>query len=322
MTEAERKDQPRIGGTRLKTLLTIAFAVAGSVFVWRHLSAFRDLNWPSATSVAVVAVGFVASVLFKSLYNYYASRQLGAKISISESFMLSAVVTASNAMLPANPGAAFRAVYMKKVHAFPYAFFAGATALHFVITLLMVSVISIGLLLLIYHELGYFRLDLFVGLPAIAVAAGIGIAVRSKSSQASSEGVWSSFRSAYLSLVANRSLLATSIAIVISNFVVASIVWMIVLRDTVPGLAASEAFLFAGSQIASGLINLTPGAAGFQEIVGMYVGKTFAMSAVELFAILIWVRLVRSLSAVLIGIPCAAVLRTRTSRLNGQDKSA
>lgn len=310
MTNRESRSQS--GMALLKTVLTIAFIVAGTIYVTRRMSEFQALAWPSVAAVVVVAFGFLASVFFRSLYNYIVCRQLGAAISLRESFMLSAVVTASNALLPANPGATFRAVYMKKVHAFPYSYFASSTALSFVITTLMMSLIGMTLLLMINHQLGYFRLDLFVALPVIAVLMTAGLLLRKSSHSEGEESVWAAFQSSYLELTRERRLVYLCILIVCVNFFVAAVVWFVALGEYDSNITLLEGFLFAASQIVSGLISLTPGAAGFQELVGIYVGRSFELTAVELFAILVWVRLVRMLTAVLLGIPCAIALRYRS----------
>lgn len=300
-------------GTHVKTALTLVFVIAGGIYVVRHAGEFRSLAWPSVFAIVVVICGFLGSVFLRAVYNYLASRHLGADISLGESAMLSVIVTASNVLLPANPGATFRAVYMKKVHDFPYTHFASSTLLFLISTALLMSLFGIVLVLLIAAHLGYSRPDLVVLLLVIAAIMALGLKTRGPAGPQGSQKIWNSFREAYQLLVGDRRLVYTSIAIIATNFVIASLVWIVVLRDIEPGVAALEAFLFAASQIASGLISLTPGAAGFQEIVGIYVGQSFALSPVELFAALIWVRLVRTITAVLVALPCAMILRSRTA---------
>lgn len=299
--------------TIAKTVLTVAFVAVGIWYIGNRVDEFKTLSWPSSSSTAIVALGLVASVYFRALFNFVTSRHLGANISLQESFMLSAMVTAGNVILPANPGATFRAVYMKKVHAFPYAYFASSTALFVVITALMMSLLCALLLVLIQANLGYFRLDVFVAFPVIAIVALLALALRRGKIDRDDKSVWSSLKNSYIDLVRDRNLVVTSVLIVAANFAVASIVWTVVLRDYAEALSMLEGSLFAVSQIASGLINLTPGAAGFQEIVGMYIGRSFAMTAVELLGILIWVRLVRVLTAMALGLPCAILLRLRSA---------
>jgi uncharacterized membrane protein YbhN (UPF0104 family) len=313
------RDDPVTGhrfASALKTLLTIAFVVAGIVYVAANFEEFRGLSWPSVHAIAAVAIGFVASVGFRSLFNYYAARRLGADLALSESFMLSAIVTASNSLLPANAGAAFRAWYMKRVHALPLGYFASTTMLSFLVTTLLMSLVAMLLLALIHRELGYFRLDLFIALPLIAAVMMIGLLLRAKPSgeREPETSVWHSFRSGYFQLVGDTRLVALSLLIVSLNFVVAAIVWVIVIHDTAPGIDILEASLFAAAQIVSGLITLTPGAAGFQELVGLYVGRSFEITVVELFAILIWVRAVRILAAIALAAPFAVILRLRSAR--------
>ncbi len=126
------------------------------------------------------------------------------------------------------------------------------------------------------------------------------------------KSLWNSFRYGYLNLVKDTRLVYVSLLIVILNFIVASAVWTVALRDYAPEIATTEAMLLSASQIVSGLITLTPGAAGFQELVGLYVGASFSATTVQLFAVLIWVRLVRVLTSLLVAAPCAIALRRKS----------
>jgi len=304
--------------TILRSLLTLAFIGLGVAYVLTQQADFRALELPSTIAVLVVAAGYVASVFFRSLYNVFTARRLGTPLPILESFMLSAVVTASNSILPVNAGAAFRAYYMKKVHAFPLGYFASVTIVSFVITGLLMSLIAMILLVLIFLDLGYFRLDLFIVLPVITVTASAGLLLRGEKSRPehdNADSLWGSFRSGYLSLVRDKRLVYVSLLIVTLNFVVASSVWVVALRDYAPEIAMSEALLLAASQIVSGLITLTPGAAGFQELAGLYVGASFQVTTVQLFAVLVWVRLVRLIASLLLAGPCAIALH-RSNKLS------
>ena len=298
----------------LKTALTVAFIAAGIWFIEGRLNEFKTIALPTIPAVFAVTFGVVASIFFRSLYNYVTGRHLGAQLSLPESFMLSAVVTAGNVILPASPGATMRAVYMKRVHAFPYSYFASSMALYVVITTLLMSLLCVVLLLLIQSKLNYFRFDLLLALPIIAIIAFLSLLWRQRAATAeqNSNSIWLLLRNSYLDLIKSRKLVLASALIVTSNVIIASVVWFIVLGDYASNISPLEASLFAASQVASGLINLTPGAAGFQEIVGVYVGQSFAITTVQLFAVLIWVRLVRVLTSVALGIPCAVALHLRT----------
>ena len=296
----------------LRTLLTLVFIALGVIYIWTRKADFAALKLPSTTAVLVVAGGYVISVFFRSLYNVFTARHLGTALPLFESFMLSAVVTASNSVLPVNAGAAFRAYYMKKVHAFPLGYFASVTVVSLIITGLLMSLIAMILLVLIFLDLGYFRQDLFIVLPLITLTASAGLLLRGKESQPKSDdgiSLWGSFHSGYLSLIKDARLIQLSLLIVTLNFIVASIVWTVALRDYAPEIATTEALLLAASQIVSGLITLTPGATGFQELVGLYVGASFQVTTVQLFAVLVWVRLIRVIASLLLAAPCAIALQ-------------
>jgi uncharacterized membrane protein YbhN (UPF0104 family) len=314
MLAAKTKSLLRERATALKSALTLGFIVMGVIYVAQHFDDFRATALRSILTVFIVIAGFVASVFFRALYNYFTSRHLGAHLSFLESFMLSSVVTAGNIILPASPGAAFRALYLKRVHRFPYAHFASSTALFIIITSLMMAVFGLVLLLLIELRLDYFRIDLFLVLLTIGIVMSSGLILGKYKASSNTSTTWSSFKRGYVDLTSAKKLVVVCVLVVSSNFIIASAVWIMALRDYAPEISILESFLFSASQIASGLVNLTPGAAGFQEVVGIYVGHSFSISTTELFTALVWVRVVRTITAIALGTVSALSLRLRIDR--------
>ena len=92
-------------------------------------------------------------------------------------------------------------------------------------------------------------------------------------------------------------------------FAASSLAWAIALREYAPGIGLAEAFLLSASQIVAGFITLTPGATGFQEVAGLYVGRSFSATTTEIFAVLVWVRVVRTLVAIAVALPSGIILR-------------
>jgi hypothetical protein len=110
-------------------------------------------------------------------------------------------------------------------------------------------------------------------------------------------------------VVGEPRLLATAVVIVCLIFASSSAAWAVALREYAPGISVAEAFLLAASQIVAGFVTLTPGAAGFQEVAGLYVGHSFAATTTEIFAVLVWVRVVRTLVAIAVALPSGIILK-------------
>ena len=296
-----------------KTVLTLVFLVAGAVYVWARKDEFLSLHWPSANAIVIVAVAYVVNVFLTSIYNLITARRLGANLMPGESFMLSAVVAAGNFLLPVKAGAGLRAIYMKKVHDFPVSYFASGALIFMLVSIFVISILATMLLFVIYHQQGYFRLDLSILFPLIMAGSIVGVlAVRGGGPAGDGHESWlASFRKSMLVILGEKRLILSSLAIVTTIFLVASVVWTVALREYAPQITLNEALLLTASQIVSGFVTLTPGAAGFQEVAALYVGQSFAATTTEIFAVLIWVRLVRIATAVLVAIPSMWFLQGR-----------
>ena len=300
--------------TVVRVLLTLGFMALAVVYFFARRDEFSSLDFPSLFAVLVVATAFVFNVTLRSLFNLIAARRLGTRMSHIESFMLSAVVTSGNLILPVKLGTGIRALYMKKVHGFPVSHFVGSSFVFMVVNFLLMAVVAFALLCAIFFELDYLRLDLLLFFPAImivATATVIKFRARQKTEEVSSQSWFASLRSSIVVLVEERSLLLAASLIVILIFLSTSVALTVALREIAPTVEVLEAFLLAASQIVAGFITLTPGAAGFQELVGIYVGSPFSATMTEILAVLVWIRVVRILTSLVLAVPSVWVLRGR-----------
>ena len=119
-------------------------------------------------------------------------------------------------------------------------------------------------------------------------------------------------------ILAEKKLVITALILVTTIFLVASLAWTVALREFAPDITIGEALLLTASQIISGFVTLTPGATGFQEMAGLYVGHSFAATTTEIFAVLIWVRIVRVTTAIGVAIPSLWILREKLGPLNSK----
>lgn len=298
----------------LRVSLTLIFVALAVWFFWEEKDEFSTLEWPSTIAVAMMSVAILLNVFLRSVYNFVTARRFAAPVTLMESFMLSVVTTAGNQLLPGSFGSGLRALYMKRVHKFPISYMASGTLVFLVVNVLLVSLVAIMLLFLIQWRLGYGRVDLLLLFPAAVLFIVLALFLARSRDETVIEDRQSWYRSFINSLVVvvtERRLLLTATAIVGLGFVVSSIAWTAVLRDYAPNTAVVEAFLLSASQIVSGFVTLTPGSAGFQELSGLYVGRSFSVSVVELLAVLIWVRILRVGIAVAVAIPCLGLLGRR-----------
>jgi uncharacterized membrane protein YbhN (UPF0104 family) len=297
----------------LKLILTLAFILAALLFLYIKKEEFLLLKWPSYFAISAICLAFTINLYFNSLFNMLVSRQLGVPLSGRESFMLSSVTSAVNFTLPLRAGAAFRAMYMKKVYKFPFSHFASSIAIYYLGTILVASFAGMLCLIIIYFYQGYFRIDLFILFPVILFIVGISLIARSGKEivTGTSQMWWSSFLSGYRSIISNNRIVYIALLIISAGLLVSTLAWAVALREYAPQIGFVESFLIVVSQIIGGLVPLTPGGTGFQELGGIYVGHKFNITLVELFAVLVWTKVARIIVSVLLAFPSIVFLKRR-----------
>lgn len=294
--------------------LMIAFLLAGYLFFLERKDDFLALDWPSTPAVAAVSLAFIINICITAVFNSITARRLGAPLGYTESFMLSSVTSAANFLLPLRAGAAFRSIYMKKVYRFQFSHFASALTVYYLATILVASFLGMICLVFIYLDQGHFRLDIFAALPAVFTIACFILLARkgTQTGNTTEKESWrTSFIDGYRQILANNRFVYIALSLVTAGLVVSTLGWSVALRDYAPQVSLGESLLIVTSQIIGGLVTLTPGGTGFQELAGLYVGKRFQMSMVELFAVLVWTKVVRIILSVVFALPSLVYLQRR-----------
>lgn len=302
--------------TAFKLVVTLAFVLLGIVYFLANRDEFTQLHWPSPIAVVAVALAFVTNLWLGSLFNNVVVRKLGADISGIESFALSTVASAINFLLPLRAGAGVRAVYLKRVFNLPYSHFASTLAVFYLANVFIASIVGMACVLFIYLDTRYFKLDLFLAPPiAFLIAGGFIFLKKSNASEDdAASSPWKHFATGFRRILADRRSAMLALSIVAASFVVSTIGWTIALRDYAPTVTIPESFLIVASQIIGGLVTLTAGGTGFQEIAGLYVGHRLGVTSVELFAVLVWTKALRILLSIVLATPSMVYLRKRMQR--------
>lgn len=303
-------------------MLTLAFVAIGVYYFWSRWEEFSNLGWPSKTTITIVGTVFVANLYIMSLFNLLVSRRLGADISALESFALSIVTSAANFLLPFRAGTGFRGMYMKKAFALPYSKFASTLFVFYIANILIASLMGTAAVTIVYFDRDYFATDLFLSLPLVFLISAAIIVLRRGQEIDTEEGaswlhhMWSGYRN----ILGDKGIVFYALSLVFVSFVISTIAWYSALHEYIPGITVPDSFLIVASQVLGGLITVTAGGTGFQELAGIYVGHRLEMTIVELFAVLVWTKILRILISVIAAAPAAIYLSKRL-KTNGDESS-
>lgn len=299
-----------------KVLLTLAFIAVGVYYFWSRRDEFANLGWPSLPTIFIVGAAFIVNIYIMSLFNALVSRRLGADISALESFALSIVTSAANFLLPLRAGTGFRGMYMKKAFGLAYSDFASTLFVFYIANILIASLLGTAAVTVIYFDRNYFATDLFLSFPLIFLASAAFIMLRRGKEISSDKEAswWRQLFKGYASILGDRGIVFYALVLVLVSFIVSTFAWYSALREYIPAITASDSFLIVASQVLGGLITVTAGGTGFQELAGIYVGHRLSMTIVELFAVLVWTKVLRILISVTAAGPAAIFLNRRLAK--------
>lgn len=308
--------QNRIPAT-VKGALTLLFIAAGIYYVWLRKEEFLALEWPSVAAILVVSAAFLTNVLIMALFNALVSRRLGANITVVESLALSIVTSAANFVLPMRPGTGLRGIYMKRVYQLSYSRFGSTLVVFYLCNILVASLLGTAALAAIYVDSGLLAMDLLLAFPIMLVASGAAIAFRRGAIDGSDDHLpwWSRMRIGFHEIVGQSSVIVPALVLVLVSFVVSTLSWHFALGEYIAAITYPDSFLIVASQVLGGLVPITAGGTGIQELAGIYVGHRLDMIIVNLFAVLIWTKVLRIGISVIAAIPAGWYLNRRMRAL-------
>ena len=282
----------------------MAMLVGGAWYVHSNWEEFRQLRIVSASSAFIVSVLFLFNLLLRGLFTQSILKAFAVHLTLAECFSLTAVTTMANNVLPFSGGAGIRAVYLKKTHNFPYTHFASTMAAVYILSLCVSSALGLGSLLWIAMAGGPTNWIITGGLGAVFLGTGSLILFSPKvpefNLQLSAhlkkaiDGWHIIRRSPSTMMVAVGTSLGTPLCAAIGFYVGFA---AFNLPMTFPG-----AVLITVSYAVGGLINLTPGGAGFQELLGLYFATILENTIVETLTVLVSLRLIRVSTSILAGL--------------------
>lgn len=299
--------------TFVKIGLTLLFIAAGVIYVVLRKDEFLALDWPTSTAILAIAAAFTTNLVIMGLFNALTARKLGANISVRESVALSVVTSAANFVLPMRAGTGLRGIYMKRVHQLDFSRFASTLVVFYLCNVLVASLLGTAAVAAAWVDDGSFAVDLFVAFPMVFLASVAVIVLRRAPESTAGDGLpwWIRMRDGFREILGQTSVVLWAIGLVLLSFVVSTLAWHLALSEYVSGVSIPDAFLIVASQVVGGLVPLTAGGTGIQELAGIYVGHRLDMTIVNLFAVLVWTKVLRIAIALVASVPAGLYLNRK-----------
>ncbi|MEM9411516.1 MAG: lysylphosphatidylglycerol synthase transmembrane domain-containing protein [Planctomycetota bacterium] len=302
--------------TALFSILMVCLVVW---FIQSNLDALKEIQISSPWLIGVLGVLLAARMTLRGFFHWHVLRSLDVKISIKESLALNFAGTMMNQLLPMPVGPGYRAAYLKKHFDFPYSLFASTLAALFIYWMLVST--TLGLVAAIWYGFSKNIVDWWImGVLSVSVLSSLSfffIPKRFLMSQSGQSG-WLAKRlrrgiSGWQTIISSRPLIvAASLVVVLTTSISAAAMYIgfktIGIEMETPGV-----FLLMSSQRIGSLIKLTPGAIGYQEMVGMYFSSILKPTAAQAAVVFGMTRILNVVTSVVAGLPSFWMLSNRAA---------
>jgi uncharacterized membrane protein YbhN (UPF0104 family) len=289
----------------ISLILVVVFLALFVYYVWTRRDSLAELRLAATHMLVLAGVFFLCNVTLRGMFNWVVLRSLSYPVPFLVCFWLSGFTAMTNFLLPMRIGAGFRAGYLKKRYDLPLALFA-STLTSLVVLQLFISA-GAGLLALgwLTWKGAPFHLSIWLLLGGAFLGTGwaVFLAPDFKRRRGRLMGWLSRVAEGWDATrrnpaVLRGALLATFGTIFFSAASLYAAFEAFDIRASVAGCG-----LLMTSQVMAGFISLTPGALGFQELLGMYFSLALENTLPEIFAILATMRVVRVAASLLVGLP-------------------
>jgi uncharacterized membrane protein YbhN (UPF0104 family) len=314
----------RIDKRALSWFLVLSFAILAGWYVTRNFEDFGKLRLASKTALLAIGGLFAMSLFLQGLFSLFVLRAFSVRLSLAECFSLSAATSMSNFLLPMRGGAGIRAVYLKKFHQLSYTMFLSTMATFYLLFVLVNTGLGLIGMLWICLTSGAFEWEL------LAITSGLFLlsawAIFLAPSLPKGKGpFWGKVLAVgcgWDQIRKSRTLLSVTILIVTLNSIcMMASYYFGFLAFSIPQ-RLPECLLIMSSQVVGGLVTLTPGAVGFQEVIGVYYARIIPASTTETLSVLATARIVRILTAIALGLPALLFLSRHQARRSREQERA
>ena len=316
---------------KLRTIIMSIFSVLMvALIIWffnKNWSSIREIRLVNPQLLWVFAALVFARMTLRGLFHWQVMRSLGVDIPVREALALNYAGTMMNQLLPMPVGPGYRAAYLKRNYNFPFSLFASTIAALFIYWL-MVSA-SLGLGSAIWYYVTKSILDPWIfGILGLVVASCVAMFVIPKFVKLNSDSASfvgkriGNVVAGWQTIVGSKNLILGASLVVIVSTVVSAAAMYVGFKIIGVDIELPGALLLMASQRIGSLIKLTPGAVGYQEMVGMYFATILDPTAAQAAVVFGFTRLINTALSTVSGLPAVWLLSASKSASGLEEKIA
>ena len=287
-------------------------------YVGNHWQDIKNVKLVNPNYLWILVGLLLTRMTLRGYFHWQVMRSLQVPIPLNEALALNFSGTMMNQLLPMPVGPGYRAAYLKRNYNFPFSLFASTLAALFIYWLSVSC--SLGLLAAIWFYLKKGIVDwMIMAILAVIVGACVLTFVIPKrfSNLNNDSKSWLKTRihriiSGWNTIVSSKKLILGASLVVIVSTIVGATGMYVAFASVGVSIGLPGALLLMASQRIGSLIKLTPGAVGYQEMVGIYFATLLVPTSAEAAVVFGITRILSSLLGVVVGLPAIWMLNKRT----------
>lgn len=302
-----------------KSFLTFAFTIFMLIVVGWYISSHWDeigsVQLTNPVCLITLAVLLFVRMGLRGLFHWQVLRSLGVPIPMVESLALNYTGTMMNQLLPMPFGPGYRAAYLKRKFRFPFSLFASTLAALFIYWLLFSSALGLLASGWFYFTSGVYDWGIVAILACAVTGCLITFILPKTLSLSEDSNHWLMVRlqrivTGWNTIVGSRKLVIGASVVVVVSTAVSAVAMNAAFQTVGVSIGLPGALLLMASQRIGSLIKLTPGAIGYQEMVGVYFASLLVPTSAEAAVVFGLIRIVSCVLGVVVGLPSVWALNS------------
>lgn len=292
------------------------FIAAALYFVLSSGTAIDLLDNLTVSAIVIVAILFALNIFLRGVQNLLALRVMDIHLGFLESFCLSGGTTMINFLMPLPGGVGFRAIYLNKKHGLPYELFASVLVALHLMGLWGSALLGLIALLVLSGPMSHAATVMGLALGGCVVGSGLVMAAAMLygSRQSHSGRLLARFGLGFALLLRDKFLMISVLLLNVSIYFTGALSLLVAFAAVKLPSPFAGCMLLQSAMELGGIISITPGSLGFQELAGSFCALVLPATWPEILTVLAVVRVVRVGTAAAFGAFALHMLRRLSRR--------
>jgi uncharacterized membrane protein YbhN (UPF0104 family) len=290
--------------------LCVLFIYLGIRFLLAHSAEVRSLHLKHSLSLGLLAVCFLTNIGLRGVVHLEILRCFDVRISLREALCLAFAASMMNHILPVRIGAGYSAAYLRQRYRLSLSLYLSTVAAFTVLFVMVATILALSCMPFIGIPVGSGAGGILLMLVAVLFGGVLLLfgPIGTLPGTSSFYVFCNRFLKGWNQIRRSWRLLGVALGVGLLSCLFGAVGFVLAFHAFGLELNVPGSVLLFSSQRIGGLVGITPGAVGFQELAGLHFARVLAISTTQALVVLATARIVRVFAALVTGLASMGVL--------------